>query len=923
MTTVLKRNSGEVERTLLGVSAESRAASPPRPTSSTANINQRGNDPKRVLDEKSGVFLSTFGAQGQKFTTEIERITQQRRAVDQPEGCDLRQVDRANSEEIAALINDASAKAQASITDASAKAPTSITRTVTDLDTTARGAIERSQKAASAAVTEMMETHGMLRNDTSALFERLREANVLLQEVLSGATENLATIETMLSQRVSEFVATMNDIGERSGSTSDRFEHADEGVPDRHRRSAARITPRRTSSTSRARALAAAAEQIDVSNRRTDEVMADRREALNSVVNQIDSKVGDLDSRLKRFASLLQETFEAAEGRARDIARVMAESSTEGTKAIANQYELVRATSDEERQRTSEALNAIYEQATGETTTLFRQVSERFVEIVRQMKEMSAAMQREMETTRAELRRGILELPQETAESAAQMRRVIVEQIDALAELNRIVARPSRTRSSRRARAGRGERRRTRRGPPEHTRATPARFEGAVRHASRSRARRAASRPRRRRGEMRATPSRAAGESGRGGWLSDLLGRAGRDEPQPATDDRQTRRAMESLELPVGRYRPDDRSRRCGRAVGALQARRAELLLTRRLYPMQGQQTFEEIRKRYRADREFRQTVDRYIGEFEQLSEEVRRASADKRPRAAISPPTPARSTPCWRTPPDAWIAAHLQRGSASFQGRLGAPCRFGAVLAHHPAVLRVLHSARRALADRRRLHHRARRQNQGRGGGDGACRRCGGRARRMRALRYHETVPGVMATLEAMRGAARLDRQALQRAMPAGAARNALDCAFWDLESKRSGKPVHALAGLAVPQALITAYTISLGTPEAMAAAAGEAAARKLLKVKLGGEGDPARIHAVRAAAPQAELIVDANEAWRADTLSENLAACTAAGVTLVEQPLPAGDDAALATIVRPIAVCADESVHDRASLCASRRQI
>ena len=183
---------------------------------------------------------------------------------------------------------------------------------------------------------------------------------------------------------------------------------------------------------------------------------------------------------------------------------------------------------------------------------------------------------------------------------------------------------------------------------------------------------------------------------------------------------------------------------------------------------------------------------------------------------------------------------------------------------------------------------------------------------------RYHETVPGVMASIEAMRGAvaAGLERQALQRAMPAGAARNALDCAFWDLEAKRSGRSVHALAGLSAPHALTTAYTISLGTPEAMAAAAGKAAARKLLKVKLGGEGDPARIRAVRAAAPQAELIVDANEAWRADTLSENLAACAAVGVTLVEQPLPAGDDAALGAIARPIAVCADESVHDRASL-------
>jgi L-alanine-DL-glutamate epimerase-like enolase superfamily enzyme len=151
---------------------------------------------------------------------------------------------------------------------------------------------------------------------------------------------------------------------------------------------------------------------------------------------------------------------------------------------------------------------------------------------------------------------------------------------------------------------------------------------------------------------------------------------------------------------------------------------------------------------------------------------------------------------------------------------------------------------------------------------------------------------------------------------MPAGAARNALDCAFWDFEAKTARRSVHALAGLPQPHALVTAYTISLGTPEAMAAATGRAATRKLLKIKLGGEGDLTRIRAVRAAAPNAELIVDANEAWRPESLAENLSACAAAGVTLVEQPLPAGDDAALAGIARPIPVCADESVHDRASL-------
>jgi L-Ala-D/L-Glu epimerase len=183
---------------------------------------------------------------------------------------------------------------------------------------------------------------------------------------------------------------------------------------------------------------------------------------------------------------------------------------------------------------------------------------------------------------------------------------------------------------------------------------------------------------------------------------------------------------------------------------------------------------------------------------------------------------------------------------------------------------------------------------------------------------RYDETVAGVVAALEGLaREVARgLDRERLAHVLPAGAARNALDCAFIDLEAKRAGRPAHACLGLPPPQPRVTAYTISLGTPESMAAAAAAAAARPLLKVKLGGAGDVERIAAVRKAAPGAELIVDANEGWNAGNLGPNLAACAAAGVTLVEQPLPAADDEALAAIARPIPVCADESVHDRASL-------
>jgi L-alanine-DL-glutamate epimerase-like enolase superfamily enzyme len=185
---------------------------------------------------------------------------------------------------------------------------------------------------------------------------------------------------------------------------------------------------------------------------------------------------------------------------------------------------------------------------------------------------------------------------------------------------------------------------------------------------------------------------------------------------------------------------------------------------------------------------------------------------------------------------------------------------------------------------------------------------------------RYGETVEGVAAAIEAMaadisRG---LDRERLQSAMEPGAARNALDCAFWDLAAKRAAKPVHELLGLAPPKPVTTALTISLATPEAMAQAAAAAAERALLKVKLGAAGDAARIAAVRRAAPRAELIVDANEGWTADDLAANLAACAQAGVTLVEQPLPAANDDALARIARPLSICADESAHARASLPA-----
>ncbi len=184
---------------------------------------------------------------------------------------------------------------------------------------------------------------------------------------------------------------------------------------------------------------------------------------------------------------------------------------------------------------------------------------------------------------------------------------------------------------------------------------------------------------------------------------------------------------------------------------------------------------------------------------------------------------------------------------------------------------------------------------------------------------RYGESVESVTAQIEAIRPQlAALTRETLQTAMKPGAARNALDCALWDLEAKRSGKRVHELAGLPTPRALTTAFTISLGTADEMAKAAAASASRTLLKIKLGADGDPARIAAVRAAAPRATLIVDANESWNEGNFAANLAACAQAGVLLVEQPFPEGNDEALRHLQRPIPVCADESAHDRDSIVA-----
>jgi hypothetical protein len=658
VTTVLKQNASEVERTLLGVGAEVVRTFTAKADEMTTAVGNKAGEITRLLDDKSSNLLSAIENKGRTLVSEVSRITDATVSAIESRGVATARVLVSNSEEISRLINDSTNNASATLT-----------RQMRDLQEQTRSAVDQSQRTSSAAVSEMHETHNMLRTDVNALFERLREANTLLQDVLGGATENLASIEGSLSTRVAEFVVAMNDVGERSNSAGIQVDEHIKSFQAMSGNVLREITALAEQFDVHGRALAAAATLVDKSNTEIKTTLGGSRESVEGLVRDLTERTGELstaintkteelskainaktdelsaalsgnterlhevlgtrteavmtefgartdalEQRLKRFGVLLTESFETSDARARDIARVIAEATTEGARAITGQYELVRSTSEEESRRTSEALRGIYEQATGDTSSLFKQTAEQFAEIVRDLKSMTGEMQRELEGTREQLRKGILELPQETADSAAQMRRVIVDQIEALAELNRIVARHGR---------GIDAADNTRRTVREEAVAASASGRGSVVRPIAPESRAPAPAPRQ--SEPRPAPAPAQTGDGRSGWLSDLLTRASREEEAPpAREERPARHTIESLDsISVDIARMIDHD--AATELWDRYKRGERNVFTRRLYTIQGQQTFDEIRKRYRADREFRQTVDRYIGEFERLLEEVSR----------------------------------------------------------------------------------------------------------------------------------------------------------------------------------------------------------------------------------------------------------------------------------------------------------
>jgi hypothetical protein len=563
-----------------------------------------------------------------------------------------------NSNELARIINDASASAtsivnrtlkdlQDSAKTSVSQATVTVAQTLKELQQSTRGAVEQSKEAAVSTVSEILETQGMLRADTTALFERLRDANGLLQEVLGGAQNNLNAIEQVLSARVAEFVSTISKLMESADTTTTKMDTHVGKFYGTTSKVLGDLGELAVQFDGHGKVLAEAVGVLDKSNKETLAAVGDRKVAIEGLAEAVKSRTDELDERLKRFSNLLDESLHAAEDRAREVARMVAEATSEGARTIVEQHATIRSTTEQQSKRTLDALNELYEQVSSKSKGLFQQnaadaqnqlqqATERFAEIMQAMKQMASDMQRELDSTRQELRRGVLELPEETAESTAQMRRVIVDQMEALAELNRIVARHGRGMDT----------------VPAATDASPARRayrdETAVGTAvsARPRAETAAAQgspPARAR--VDSPPVAPAGQNGagqgRGGWLSELLTRASREEDggrgedgstfMPRQDDRAARpddrnvrhtiESLDSLSVDIARMIDHDAAAELWERYN----RGERNVFTRRLYTMQGQKAFEEVRRRYKADREFRQTVDRYIGEFERLLNEVAR----------------------------------------------------------------------------------------------------------------------------------------------------------------------------------------------------------------------------------------------------------------------------------------------------------
>ncbi|MFM9973051.1 MAG: hypothetical protein ACKVON_00575 [Beijerinckiaceae bacterium] len=464
------------------------------------------------------------------------------------------------------------------------------------------------------SVRELTQTHQKLTGGVAAVLGRLNEANGVLNGILEAATTNLESVETGLVERVKTLESTMGQIISDTARTTQRV---DKQVTLLRDMSGGVLQEAATISDNihaRGMALAKVAEDLTQAQTHLDGALGDKQDDLRDLVKSIEQRSAEMETIMQRFNGLLHDSLATAEQRARDISTTLLGTSESATAAITEQYDLIRTMSAKERERTSASLRAAYEQAVGERGHVFEKTTEQFREAADQLRSATGEITQELEATRAEVNRSTLSMPRDISAQTSSIKRAVGEQLKAFNELNTLVERtgldvapPLAARRAEPAVARAAPRPAPTIAPPNPVAPTPPPRPAPV-----------AKRP-----EPAAPNSenrRASSPKAGGGWLSDLLGKASSDEAaeRPVARSSSVEQGLESLDVistDIARLVDQD-------AVAEVWDRYTEgdrNVFSRRLYTLQGQQTFDEVRRRYRREAEFREAIDRYVEEFERL----------------------------------------------------------------------------------------------------------------------------------------------------------------------------------------------------------------------------------------------------------------------------------------------------------------
>jgi DNA anti-recombination protein RmuC len=507
----------------------------------------------------------------------------------------------------------------------------------------------------SRTIETLTNTNQRLQGELTELLARLQETGREMQQVAASATGNLGAIEEGLASQVQQIQGLVSEITNQTSRASEQvadqveaLRSVSHGAMQQASELTYNLEERSRSLTESTREqlqiLTQAATALEQVETRMNAALNGRQEALNELLERINQRSQDLETVTRTFTALVEGSLQNVEGKARQIGAVLADSAQATTQAIGEQFELIRTTTGAEGERTAAALRTAYERAAAEMAEALNNATAKFRDTMGELRGMTSQIQRELENTRSELRRGVIELPQETQETTANMRRVVADQIKALNELSALVSRSARMvdaapavqpRRVNEAQAAAAVAAAVMPAPAPAPAQTVARQvekkvapAPAPAPAPARPAQPAAERPAPRRDEA---PAREGGN--RGGWLSDLLNRASReDQSEPASAPSRSDRArvnslesLDSISVDIARMIDHD----AAVELWDRYKRGERNVFTRRLYTIQGQQTFEEIRRKYRHDEEFKQTVDRYVEEFERLLAEVSRDDRD------------------------------------------------------------------------------------------------------------------------------------------------------------------------------------------------------------------------------------------------------------------------------------------------------